>query len=215
VGLPPVRATLLRADSPGALRGVDLAALPGDALWLDLDDVSGLAAFHKAAPRPVTRVIVRHGEHALAALAAGIPEVKLLITAANLTWIEAHVTTAIPGLMLGLETHELLSETARHTPDLRALFSRYAPPVPVEDIPACLAGPAARAPRTRLFDTNLLDVQGRFSMVDFVSSFVVEHYFVKSLRCRECVHDDAGPGVHVNQARAHGFAQLVPIRRAP
>lgn len=207
-GVPAVAATLLRAEDAGRLRGLDASRLPGETIWLDLDDARRLPS--ALGGKPVTRVVVRRGDDVAAALAATGGEVKLLLDPESAAWARANLRSATPRLVLGLEAHELLSETARRGVDPKDLFSTWTSPVPVEDVPPCLCGPAARPGAARSFDARWLDDAGRFSMLGFVASFVVDAYFVKSLRCRPCSHSAACRGLHINTARRFGFAMLTP-----
>ena len=45
-----------------------------------------------------------------------------------------------------------------------------------------------------------------------VRAHVVEGYWGKSLRCRDCRVDDRCDGAHINFLRDQGFAQLEPLR---
>jgi MoaA/NifB/PqqE/SkfB family radical SAM enzyme len=219
VGMPDVRAAWLVADDVAQVKGVDVGALPGEMVWLEVADLKGIGKVvkdGKLGGKPIQRVIVRRGEDVAAAfgIGGGSPdfEVKLLLTPESAPWIEKHVREEMPGLVLGAESHELLSDTARHTVDHKDFFARYRSPVPVEDIPACLAGPTARTGWPTIFDAAMLDAGGRFAMYGYVQSFVVDSYYSRSIRCDECVMRDECRGLHVNYIRRFGFRQVEPIR---
>jgi MoaA/NifB/PqqE/SkfB family radical SAM enzyme len=218
VGLPPIRAAWIVADGAADVKRIDPAALPGSEIWLELGDLKGagkLVQDGRLGGKPISRVIVRRGEDVAAAFGlGGTPgfEVKLLLSAESAPWIEKHVTRPMPGLVLGAEAYELLSDTARHSVDYREFFARYRSPVPVEDIPACFAGEMARRGWPTVFDAAMLDERGRFAMYGYVQSFVVDSYYSRSIRCGECVERDSCRGLHVNYIRRFGFRQVEPIR---
>jgi MoaA/NifB/PqqE/SkfB family radical SAM enzyme len=214
LGLPPVRATWLLCKSPKDLVGVDVSALPGDELWLDLQRVTGLAKLVKGGclgGKRISRLIVRRGEDVATALALGDFEVKLILDQSTAPWIEANLKAPIARLVVGTEEHELLSDTAQHALDLREFFARYQSPVPVEGVAPCLAGASAQRKHLAVFDTAMLDHAGRFSVDGFVTSFVEDHYYAKSLRCRSCIKEPECQGLHVNYLRRFGFRQIEPI----
>lgn len=192
-----------------------LDGLAGEALILELDDFSGARL---PAGRPVRRLVVARGEDIEPALALAAPEVKICLNRSTAPWIAANLRAPRPGVLLGYRAHELLSESAAEDMDLRAFFAENPPSVPVEDLPACIAGPMARRSPSVL-DASVLDAAGRIDIFGYVGHFVTERYYGKSLRCRACVHDAACRGIHINYVRARGFRQLVPIhhpaREAP
>jgi hypothetical protein len=61
-------------------------------------------------------------------------------------------------------------------------------------------------------DTAMMEGRGALEIFRYAKRFITDHYFVKSRRCRECVHDEACRGLHVNQVRAHGFAVAQPVK---
>ncbi|MFA5116859.1 MAG: radical SAM protein [Candidatus Omnitrophota bacterium] len=53
---------------------------------------------------------------------------------------------------------------------------------------------------------------GSFDLDTFVDFFISERYFVKSVRCRACRHNQACAGMQVNYIREHGFKVLKPVK---
>jgi MoaA/NifB/PqqE/SkfB family radical SAM enzyme len=53
--------------------------------------------------------------------------------------------------------------------------------------------------------TDVLDLFG------YSKSYIRDHYYTKSLRCKSCVHDTECEGMHINHIRAHGYSILQPI----
>lgn len=216
IGLPRVGASWIVADAAADLARLDVASLPGESIWLDVGRVRGLARHledGRLGGKPVSRVIVRRGEDVAPALALGVGEVKLLLSNDTADWIATQLTQPVERVVVGVEAFELLSETAAHAVDPRAFFARWKPTVPVEDVPACIAGPMARRrPAPSVLDARMIDAGGRFAMYGFVEGFVTESYYSKSIRCNDCVERDACRGLHVNEIRRFGFKQLEPIR---
>ncbi len=58
---------------------------------------------------------------------------------------------------------------------------------------------------------DLFDEQLRLSIHRFVEFYIRYGYFVKSLRCKECMHNESCRGAHINYIRRFGFAELKPF----
>jgi hypothetical protein len=61
-------------------------------------------------------------------------------------------------------------------------------------------------------DTSMMTPSGALEIFRYAKRFIIDHYYVKSQRCRECVHDADCRGLHINQVRAHGFVLAQPVR---
>ncbi len=108
-------------------------------------------------------------------------------------------------------TYERLTEAGGNDADLPSFFAALDASVVVENVPACIAGRAPRM-RPRTLDTTMLRPDGRLEIFRYAKRFILDRYYVKSLRCKECVHDARCRGLHVNQVRAHGFGWIVPVK---
>ena len=53
---------------------------------------------------------------------------------------------------------------------------------------------------------------GRVAIRELARTHVVEGYWGKSLRCRDCQLNERCDGAHINFIRDQGFAQLEPLR---
>lgn len=107
-------------------------------------------------------------------------------------------------------THEYLSEArARDLPleELAALLKQYE--LTVLGLPACLGGRHDDVEPVR--DQGLSE-DGRLDLFRFTDWFIAHRYFVKSLRCRSCMHDATCKGIHINAARNFGLSVLRPRR---
>jgi MoaA/NifB/PqqE/SkfB family radical SAM enzyme len=173
---------------------------------LELDDPSGISA--TLAGRSVERVIVSRASDAEALLALDAFEVVLDLTRENEAWLLS-LATMPSRLVLRQPTYERLTEASERDLDLRAFFSRFTHPVPLEDIPACISGRAPRN-RPRVLDTAMMQ-DGRVEIFRYARRYLLEHYRTKSLRCKECAHHATCDGMHINYVRAHGYAVMEPV----
>ncbi len=139
-------------------------------------------------------------------------EVVVLLTRATANWL-LDLPEVSPRLALRQPTWERLTESADHDVDLRAFFAAFTADVPVEDVPRCIAGDRVR-PRVKTLDTAMLTPEGRLEIFRYARRYVRAEYWVKSLRCKACVHAASCRGLHVNHIRAHGFAALEPVLAA-
>ena len=148
-------------------------------------------------------------------LALALPgdfEVVVLLTQATATWL-LDLAEVSARIALRQPTWERLTESADHDVDLRAFFAAFTADVPVEDVPRCIAGDRVRA-RPKALDTAMLTPEGRLEIFRYARRYVRAEYWVKSLRCKACVHATTCRGLHVNHIRAHGFAALQPVLAA-
>jgi len=210
-----VDADTLLVCAPTVARAIETARrLPRPrAIELELDDYAGLPADARIDGRPVTRVRVATvaAAEAMLAFPAGF-EVVVALTRDTAAWLSA-LPSPPPRLALRQPTYERLTEAAERDVDLADFFARFRHDVAVEDVPACISGRAPRRASVQL-DAAMRTSDGRVEIFRYARRYLVAHYLTKSLRCRECVHDAACEGIHVNWVRAHGYAALQPIRPA-
>lgn len=227
-GAPPAAGKLPRAGV-ARLVGEDLAAasrLAGGAgvevIELDLDDYTGieealdedgrifgkqLLRAYTASPADLERLLAIPEE------AGGSFEVCAYLT----TETAPLVRSLMPPprrLALAQRNYDLVSDAIARDVDVTAFFGDYPLDVPVENLPRCLAGPRARAPR-RTLDLAMLGPDARIDMTAYTKRYVADGFYTKALRCKDCIEDARCKGVHVNWVRAHSFAPLTPIGAAP
>jgi len=182
---------------------------------LELADFAGLEAAlvdGRIAGAKLVRVRVREPDAAARLLAlAGDFEVLVTLDRTTAPWL-AGLASIPDRLALRMPTHDRLTSSQRHDVDLAAFFAAWPHHAPVEGVPACILG-HGRVPRAepRTLDTTTMTPGGPVEIFRFARRFVLDHYRVKSLRCRTCIHVAACPGLHVNYVRAHGFAQMQPM----
>ncbi|HWA72730.1 MAG TPA: radical SAM protein [Polyangiaceae bacterium] len=193
----------------------ELGRYPGvTSIELELSDYTGLgAALEQDAPfgdARLERVVARTPEEATYLLAlAGTFEVVVILSKATEQWLLG-VERPSPRLALRMPTWERLSDSGSQDVDLADFFTRFRDPVPVEGVPPCVLGRPARPERVVL-DTAMMTPDGRLEIFRYASRYILDHYFTKSLRCTQCIHDATCRGLHVNYVRAHGYGALQPI----
>ncbi len=197
------------------------AALPSERIALDCADYAGLDAA-ALAPKRLARAEARTAkalEQLLAVdgdFAIGVhlaPETAACL----LSYLSSHPAARMERLVLTLGNHERVTEQRAAALDLRAFFADFdavagAERAAVENIPACLSGRTPR-PRARPLDAGVLGGDGRVDIFGYTRRYILDEYYTKSRRCRECIHDGACEGVHINFIRAHGYTPLVPVKK--
>jgi hypothetical protein len=92
-------------------------------------------------------------------------------------------------------------------------FTQLDLPVRVSGLPACLTPNVQLAEAIRVLRQSMFDpATGRLAIRELARTHVVEGYWGKSLRCRDCRLNDRCDGAHINFLRDQGFAQLAPLR---
>lgn len=217
-----------QAERAGArtlcLVGRELAALESAAarfpttteLELELKDIEGL--LRELGPedrlwgKRLVRVVVPDAAQAEALLSADARfEVVLELARRNEAWLLG-LETAPDRLTLRQPTHERMTTSTEHDIDLPAFFSLFSLDVPVEEVPACIVGRRHRR-RPAVLDTAMMTPEGRLEIFRFTRRYILDRYWVKSLRCKSCVHASDCRGMHVNYIRAHGFACMQPVQQ--
>jgi len=136
----------------------------------------------------------------------------VLLTKATAAWLLS-LATVSPRIALRQPTYERLTEAAAHDVDLHDFFARFAHPVPVDGVPACILGRAPRPPRA-VADTAMMTPDAHLEIFRFTRRYILDGYVTKSIRCDECAASAACRGMHVNYVRAHGYGVMRPIAPA-
>jgi MoaA/NifB/PqqE/SkfB family radical SAM enzyme len=210
-----VQAVWVRA--PDLARALAAAArFPSAALLeLELGDYAGLAQAlgpgDALGGKTLTRALAADAMQAEALL--GVPgafEVVVALTGQTEPWLLS-LEEAPARLVLRQPTYERLSESAGRDVDLATFFATFRHAVPLEGIAACASGRPPR-PRPAILDTAMMTPDGRVEIFRYARRYILDHYLTKSLRCRECIHDAACEGMHINYVRAHGYQVMRPVR---
>lgn len=215
--LPSARRAVVEATSLAAARPL-ADRLVAEELRLQLDDYQGLAAALEG-----DQLWGKRLAQAVAATPAQITELLAIDASfevvALLTRETAEVILTLPEvpprLVLRQPNYALVTEARAADVDLREFFARLGRAIPTENIAPCLAPGAAprdAAPRPVALDTAALADDGRIHMASYTGRYILQSFYTKSLRCKECVHSEACRGMHITWVRAHGYAQMQPVR---
>ncbi len=189
---------------------------------LDLVDATGLAesitvdaasSRAKWAGRSLARCVARTAEAADALLAIDAPfDVAVHLSNETEAFVRAHAVS--PRLVVLQPNYDRVTDARAHDVDTKAFFAlpeiAAAPGLRVENVPACLSGRTPLPHRSTL-DTEMVGSDGRLDMTRYTQRFVADGFYTKALRCKDCSQNATCRGVHVNWARAHGFAPLRPF----
>lgn len=186
------------------------------AVWLDLDDYTGLAASLDAegrfAGKTVARAYARTAEPLESLLGSSFTfPVFAWISRDTRPVILAHREDARLGV--AQPNYDRVTDQLERDVDLAELCAALPASVPVENVPACLSGRTPTERRAEL-DGGMLGADARIDMARYAQRFIADRYYTKSRRCASCVHDAACDGVHVNFVRAHRYAKLRPLLAA-
>lgn len=132
-------------------------------------------------------------------------------TAAWLLAHPDHVKDAASRLTLRLTNHEYLSGSRATDPEPEVLRALAALGVPMVNVPACLAGDAARPGEHDVLERTALDTRGEFDTDAYVHRYITGEYYAKSRRCGDCVYQATCNGMHINYVRNYGLKSLQPI----
>jgi len=132
-------------------------------------------------------------------------------------WLLAHrdiVRLHLGSLRLHQPNHEFLKDAIDNdVRDPAAFFSALALPVRVSGLPACIAQNVQLAEAPAVLAKSLFDEQtGRLAIRDLAREHVVNGYWGKSVRCRDCAVTARCEGAHINFLRDQGFNKLQPLR---
>ena len=110
--------------------------------------------------------------------------------------------------------HEFLKDSiAEDVRDPQRFFEQLDLPVPVSGLPACITPNTELREAPKVLAKTLFDEEtGRVDTRALARTHVVEGYWGKSLRCRDCRINDRCDGAHINFLRDQGFARLEPLR---
>ena len=150
-----------------------------------------------------------------AALPAGV-EIEIELNQRTAPWLLAHrerVQECLPHLRVHQPNHELLKDAVDNdVRNPREFFAQL-------DVPVRVSGAGLLVPHTQLAEPlkilrkNLFDADtGRLAIRELAREHVIEGYWGKSLRCRDCRLNARCDGAHINFLRDQGFAQLEPLR---
>lgn len=144
-------------------------------------------------------------------------EIEIELNQRTAPWLLSHrerVQDLLPHLRLHQPNHEFLKDSVEN--DVRnpkEFFAQLGLPVRVSGLAACLAPHTQLAEAPKVLRKSLFDPEtGRIAIRELARTHVIEGYWGKSLRCRDCRVNDRCDGAHINFLRDQGFAKLEPLR---
>jgi molybdenum cofactor biosynthesis enzyme MoaA len=229
-------------ETQWAYADLELGSLPFGCRYLgvELDELSaleqlpvpanvGIYATVKQVSRFVDRTVVRNpllvsacepAQLDVLLSGAEIPpgvEIEIALNQRTAPWLLSHrqrVQNCLPRLRVHQPNHEFLKDAVGNdVRDPKEFFAQLALPIRVSGLPACLAPHTQLAEAPKVLRKTLFDADtGRIAVRELARTHVVEGYWGKSLRCRDCKVNARCDGAHINFLRDQGFAQLTPLR---
>jgi len=147
-------------------------------------------------------------------------ELEILLNKETAAWLLAHrggLAGYLPNLRIHQPHYEFLKDAvANDVRDPKKFFLQLDLPIRVSGLPACLTPNVILAEAPRILHQSMFDPEtGRLDIRELARTHVIDGYWGKSLRCRECRLNDRCDGAHINFLRDQGFAQLEPLREGP
>jgi molybdenum cofactor biosynthesis enzyme MoaA len=147
-------------------------------------------------------------------------EIEITLNRSTAEWLRVHrgrVEACLPQLRVHQPSYEFLKDAVeRDVRNPKEFFAQLDLPIRVSGLPACLAPHTQLAEPLKVLRQNLFDPEtGRVIIRELARTHVIEGYWGKSLRCRDCRINDRCDGAHINFIRDQGFAQLEPLRQGP
>jgi hypothetical protein len=204
------------AATASSLPGAELVLECGDYAGLLADVVDGVDAVIVGGKRLVRAEAKTAAQIDQLMSAGGHFEVVVHHTPETAAHVFDHYNPAPPRMAFTVSNYERVTDNWQNDIYLPAFFGSYdAAAAKTENVPACLSGREPR-PRGHILDAGNLVAdasQGarKIDIFGYARHFIEEHYYTKSRRCRDCVHDLSCEGVHINFVRSHGYAPLMPI----
>jgi molybdenum cofactor biosynthesis enzyme MoaA len=151
-----------------------------------------------------------------AALPVGV-EVEIELNQQTGPWLLAHreqLQAVLPQLRIHQPNYEFLKDTtANDVRDPQAFFTQLDLPIRTSGAPACLVPNTRLSEAPKVLSKAMFDSQtGRLNIRELARTHVIEGYWGKSLRCRDCRLNARCDGAHINFLRDQGFARLDPLR---
>jgi molybdenum cofactor biosynthesis enzyme MoaA len=223
------QASLLPGDLPygSAYLGVEVGDLtdlerlpvhPGIGIYAKPRTVGRLVE-RAAVPNPLL-VNVREAEQLDVLLAADLPvgiDLEIELNQRTGPWMLAHrdrIQANLSRLRIHQPSYEFLKDaTANDVRNPKEFFAALGLPVRASGLPACSTPGAQLAEAAKILRQAMFDPEtGRVNTRELARTHVVEGYWGKSLRCRDCRINTRCDGAHINFLRDQGFKQLEPLR---
>jgi molybdenum cofactor biosynthesis enzyme MoaA len=150
------------------------------------------------------------------AIPAGV-EVEIELNQQTGPWLLANrerLRALLPQLRIHQPNYEFLKDSNAHdVRDPQAFFTQLDLPIRVSGAPACLVPNTQLIEAPKVLSKAMFDPQtGRVAVRELARTHVIEGYWGKSLRCRDCRLNERCDGAHINFLRDQGFGKLSPLR---
>jgi hypothetical protein len=152
----------------------------------------------------------------VAELPAGV-EIEIALNQHTAPWLLAHreaLQRHLAHVRIHQPSHEFLKDaTSNDVRNPQQFFAQLDLPIRASGLPACLTPHVQLTEPLRVLRQSMFDpATGRLAIRELARTHVIEGYWGKSLRCRDCRLNDRCDGAHINFLRDQGFAQLEPLR---
>ena len=144
-------------------------------------------------------------------------QIEIELNQDTAAWLLAHrdaVERHLARIRIHQPNYEFLKDATEN--DVRhpaQFFEQLALPVRVSGLPACLAPNTVLAEAPKVLPKQMFDQDtGRLAWRELARQHVINGYWGKSLRCRDCRLNERCDGAHINFLRDQGFAELTPLR---
>jgi len=178
--------------------------------WLDRTVVRNPLLISASEPEPLDALLSD------AALPAGVA-IEIVLNQHTAPWLLEHrelVRRHLPSVRLHQPSYEFLKDAvANDVRNPQQFFQQLDLPIRVSGLPACLTPNVQLADAPKILRQSMFDPDtGRVAIRELARTHVIEGYWGKSLRCRDCRINERCDGAHINFLRDQGFAQLDPLR---
>lgn len=147
---------------------------------------------------------------------AGV-EIEIELNQRTAPWLLSHrdvLQKHLARVRLHQPSHEFLKDAISN--DVRnpqQFFAQLDLPIRASGLPACLTPQVQLIEAIKVLRKTMFDPEtGRLAIRELARTHVIEGYWGKSLRCRDCRLNDRCDGAHINFLRDQGFGKLTPLR---
>lgn len=110
-----------------------------------------------------------------------------------------------------IPAYEILSEAIEEYKKIHEVISRFKN-IKIHNCTKCLHK-HCQGNDTRIFNIDIINKDLTLDLKKLVEEYILNDYYVKSLRCRDCIESENCRGMHINFIRAFGFKSLNPIKK--
>lgn len=184
-------------------------------LIIDLNEYSG---FPDSLPKPLqqqVKGVVLHDEKAINDWLEVFSEIQAIIdlhpgTRLALKQLSKSKNSDWSKVTVQIVNHERLSQAMERDVAIKESLRSFTTPGRISNIPQCLAGKHKIVERVNWFPLRLINREGLLDLDQFVDYYIINDYYTKSYRCRDCRFDSECRGAHINRVRHQGYTIFSP-----